>query len=172
MRDRSDAVLVGSGTLLADDPALTTRGIEGGRDALRVVLDTGLRCPQDAALLRAKDRPPLIFCAPDAPDRALPAELVRSPRGELGLALEPVLRELVRRGVHNLLVEGGGQLLHSFLSLGLADRLLLFLAPKVLAGGTSFVQGAPFTLGHGPQFTLLSSRRVGDDLLLDLEIKR
>lgn len=171
MRDRSDAILVGSGTLLADDPALTTRGVQGGRDALRVVLDTELRCPVDARMFGTGERPPLIFCAPDAPHRQLPAELIRTPRAERGLALEPVLRELVRRGVHNLLVEGGGQVLHSFLSLGLADRLLLFLAPKVLAGGTAFVEGEPFKLGEGPSFTLLHSRRVGDDLLLDLEVK-
>jgi len=171
MRNRSDAILIGSGTLLADDPALTTRGVDGGRDALRVVLDSGLRCPEDAKILRVGDRPPLLYCATDAPQRELPATLVRVPRCERGLDLRAVLGDLVQRGVHNVLVEGGGGLLHGFLSEGLADRLLLFLAPRVVAGGTHFVEGPPFTLGDGPAFTLHHTRRLGQDLLLDLQLK-
>jgi diaminohydroxyphosphoribosylaminopyrimidine deaminase / 5-amino-6-(5-phosphoribosylamino)uracil reductase len=171
MRDRSDAILVGSGTLLADDPALTTRGVEGGRDALRVVLDTELRCPADARLLQVGSAPPVIYCASDAPERELAATIVRVPRTDDGLDLDVILRDLVKRGVHNLLVEGGGRTLHSFLAAGLADRLLLFLAPKVLAGGTHFLEGAPFSLGEGPSFELLHTRRLGQDLLLDLQVQ-
>ena len=170
MRDRADGILVGSGTLLADDPALTTRGVEGGRDALRVVLDSDLRIPEDAKFLRVGTTP-LIYCAEDAPDRDLPATIVRVPRAEGGLDLNAVLHDLCDRGVHNLLVEGGGRVLHSFLAEGLADRLLLFLAPMVLAGGTSFVHGTPFSLGEGPTFRLMHTRRLGEDLLLDLRLR-
>ena len=171
MRNRSDAILIGSGTLLADDPALTTRGVQDGRDALRVVLDSDLRCPEDARILREGDRSPLLYCASDAPQRELPATLVRVPRCETGLDLRAVLQDLVQRGVHNVLVEGGGRLLHGLLAEGLADRLLLFLAPRVIAGGTHFVEGAPFKLGEGPAFSLHHTRRLGQDLLLDLQLK-
>ena len=88
LRDELDAVLVGSGTLLADDPALNTR-IEGGRDALPVILDSALRCPVDAAVLRS-GRKPLIFTAArtlaTAPHRvaALAAEVVGVGQGPDG----------------------------------------------------------------------------------------
>ncbi|MCP4807205.1 MAG: bifunctional diaminohydroxyphosphoribosylaminopyrimidine deaminase/5-amino-6-(5-phosphoribosylamino)uracil reductase RibD [Proteobacteria bacterium] len=169
MRDRCDAILVGSGTLLADDPALTTRGIEGGRDALRVVIDTNLRCPDEARLLKVGQRPPLIFCAEDAPDRQLPARIVRVPRSEGGLDLAAVLTELCNRHVHNLLVEGGPHISRALLDLGAVDRLQLFLAPKVLAGGSGFLAGGPFDLADAPGFRIRGSRRVGPDLLIDLE---
>ena len=165
-----DAILVGSGTLLADDPALTTR-IEGGRDALRVVLDTDLRCPAEARLFSGAEAP-LLYCAPDAPERDLPAELVRVPRSEGGVDLAAVLSDLADRGVHNLLVEGGGLVHRALLDGGYADRLLLFLAPKVLPGGRGFVGGAPVELGQGPTFKLLRSEPVGDDLLLDYRVAR
>ncbi len=170
MRDRCDGMLIGSGTLLADDPQLTTRDIEGGVDPLRAVVDTDLRCPADARLLQVGDRPPVIYCADDAPRRDLRATIVRVPRVAQGLDLGAVLRDLCRRDVHNLLVEGGSRLTRSLLDQGLADRLLLFLAPKLLVGGPGFVGGAPFDLPKAPSLTLRGSRRVGPDLLLDLEV--
>lgn len=169
MRDRSDGILVGAGTLRADDPQLTTR-VEGGRDPLRAVLDTRLEIPADARLLRSGDRPPVIFCATDAPDRDLPADVVRVPRGPDGLDLTAVLRALVARGVHNLLVEGGGVLHRALLDQGLADRMLLFVAPTLLPGGRPFVAGGPVPLSEAAALRYRSTRRVGPDLLLDLEV--
>ncbi|MCB9778873.1 MAG: bifunctional diaminohydroxyphosphoribosylaminopyrimidine deaminase/5-amino-6-(5-phosphoribosylamino)uracil reductase RibD [Alphaproteobacteria bacterium] len=166
LRDGCDAVLVGSGTLLADDPSLTTR-IEGGRDALPVLLDTELRCPSDARVLTAGRRP-LILCAPDAPQRDLPADIVRVPRGPDGLDLRAALAELVRRDVHALLVEGGGRVHRSFLDAGLVDRLHLFVAPKVLAGGAGWIGGAPYGLAEAPGFRVVGMARVGDDVHLEL----
>lgn len=170
MRDRCDGMLVGSGTLLADDPQLTTRGIEGGRDPLRAVVDTELRCPENARILHSGDRPPVLYCAEDAPQRELPATIVRVPRSPGGLDLDAVLADLVRRDVHNLLVEGGSRMARAMLEQGLVDRLLLFLAPKLLVGGPGFVGGAPYDLPQAPELRLHSSRRVGPDLLLDLEV--
>lgn len=168
LRDQCDAVLVGSQTVLDDDPALTTR-IEGGRDALPVILDGRLRTPATAQVLRA-GRPPLIFTAPDADlgrAQALsPARLRPVPRGAGGLHLPAVLAALVDEGVHTLLVEGGGAVHHSLLSAGLVDELRLFLAPRVLAGGRHWVEGAPFSLADGPRFQLVELRQHGDDLEL------
>lgn len=168
IRNRMDGILVGAGTLLADDPALTTR-CDGGRDALPVILDSQLRCPEDAKIFQSSRRP-LIFCATDAPARDLPAEIVRIQKNDQGLDLKAVLKELVNRGVHNLLVEGGGTVHRSFLHAQLADRLLLFMAPKVLAGGAGFVGGPPLALDQGFGFRLMSTRKIGPDLLLDLEV--
>ncbi len=170
MRDRSDGILVGSGTLLADDPQLTTRLPEGGLDPLRVVLDSRLQISKDARLFQAGDRPPVIFCGAEAPERELPATLIRVGQGPGGLDLRQVMGELVKLGVHNLLVEGGGGLSRSLLDQGLVDRLLVFMAPKILAGGRNFVGGTPFALPDAPRFRFRSTRRVGPDLLLDLEL--
>jgi len=170
MRDRSDGILVGAGTLISDDPQLTTRLPEGGRDPLRVVIDTHLRIPEGARLFQAGDRPPVVFCGMDAPERKLPARIIRVGAGPGGLDLHEIMRELVTLGVHNLLVEGGGVLSRSLLDQGLVDRLLVFLAPKILAGGVNFVGGAPFALPNAPRFRFRSTRRVGPDLLLDLEL--
>lgn len=168
LRDAADAVLVGSGTLLADDPSLTTRALAGGRDALPVVLDTELRCPPGARVLTAGRRP-LLLAATDAPARDLPADIVRLPRDPSGgLELGAAMQALLARGVHTLLVEGGGRVHRSFLARGLVDRVHLFVAPSVLAGGPGWVQGAPFPLADAPRLRLDAVRPVGEDLHLEL----
>lgn len=128
MRAQVDAVLVGVGTVLADDPELTSHG--AGPDPLRVVLDTKLRTPKSAKLLRGG--PSLIFTA--AKGQRPGAEIVRSASGKYGLKLGAVLKELARRGVGTLLVEGGPTVHASFLRDGLVDEACVFLAPKLLAG--------------------------------------
>jgi diaminohydroxyphosphoribosylaminopyrimidine deaminase/5-amino-6-(5-phosphoribosylamino)uracil reductase len=167
LRSELGAVMVGSGTLLADDPALNTR-IEGGRDALPVILDSNLRIPQDARVLTAGRRP-LIFCAPDAPVRSLPADVVRIPRATHGLDLHAVMAELSARGVAGVLVEGGGQVHRSLLDAGMVDRLELFVAPKILAGGSGFVGGQPWSLESAPTFVVVGVAIVGGDVRISME---
>ena len=167
LRDQADAVLVGSGTLLADNPSLNTR-FEGGRDALPVLLDSDLRCPADARVLSAGRRP-LIFAATDAPDRALDADIERVARGPGGLDLAEVMRHLLARGLHTVLVEGGARVFRSLLDAGLADAIHLFVAPILLPGGVPWVGGAPLALVDARRFSLVSTERVGDDLALVLE---
>ncbi len=176
LRDQLDAVLVGSGTLLADDPALTTR-IPGGRDALPVVLDGALACPAGAAVLKGSRRA-LLLTGEDtlassegrARASALPADVVGLPRAADGrLSLEAALAELVRRGICGLLVEGGAAVHRAFLDQGLVDRVELFLAPRVLAGGPGWVGGAPFGLAEAPGFRVVATELLGADLHLSLE---
>lgn len=168
LRARCDAVMVGSGTLLADDPSLNTR-LQGGRDALPVVIDSGLRISANAKVLTAGRRP-VVFCGPSAPDRPeLAADVVRVGLGEGGLDLAAVLGELDRRGVHNLLVEGGGRLARSLLDAGLVDRLVLFVAPKLLAGGPGFIAGPAIPLADAPEFAVRTLDRVGPDVVIELD---
>lgn len=168
LRDWHDAVLVGAGTLLHDDPALDTR-LSDGRDALPVVLDTHLRCPADARVLHAGRRA-LIFCGPDARARELDADVVAVPLDESGrVSLAAVLQTLLARGVHAVLVEGGGEVHRSFLDSGLVDRIELFVAPKLLVGGPGWVGGAPYPLALAPGFRVVGVRQVGDDLHVSLE---
>lgn len=167
LRDGHDAVLVGSGTLRADDPSLNTR-LSGGRDALPVLLDSELSCPAEAKVLDAGRRP-VIFCAQSAPERDLPADVVRVARADAGLDLHAVLAHLTDLGVHSVLVEGGGTVIRSLLDQSLVDRIELFLGPKILAGGPGWVGGAPFPLAGAPGFAVIATETVGEDAHLTLE---
>jgi diaminohydroxyphosphoribosylaminopyrimidine deaminase/5-amino-6-(5-phosphoribosylamino)uracil reductase len=142
LRSRHDAILVGIGTVLADDPRLNCR-VEGGADPVPVVLDTELRVPLTARLLTA-GRPAVIVCATDAPVRALPAEVVRVARGADGhVDPEAALREIARRGLHRVLVEGGASVHRALLDARLVDTLHLYLAPTLIPGGRRWLAPDP-----------------------------
>lgn len=152
MRAESDAILVGVGTVLADDPKLTVRHLQG-RDPVRVVLDANLRTPPTAACLdrdRRSGAGTLIFHAPDA-DAARRktlsdpgVELIPVSRHPRGVDVSEVLRILGERDVIRLLVEGGAHVHGTFLDRGLADRAAIFIAPRILgdADAPSFAAGS------------------------------
>jgi diaminohydroxyphosphoribosylaminopyrimidine deaminase/5-amino-6-(5-phosphoribosylamino)uracil reductase len=177
LRWRFDAILVGVGTVLADDPELAAR--RGGRERSRfrrVVLDSQLRTPRTSRLVRAaRRRETLIYTTDRAPRsreaalRSAGAEIRRvgSRRGRVDLGA--VLRDLGRREITSLLVEGGGEVHGSFLDAGLADKLLLFVAPSLLGGRNA----VPVVGGAGAQrpssarrLRRLEVERVGPDLLI------
>lgn len=174
-RSTFDALVVGIGTLLADDPRLTARGPDGrlhtDRQPVPVVLDTDLRTPADARLF-AHPRRPVIVCADDAPARDdLAADVLRVPRGPGGLELVAAFRALGVHGLHRLLVEGGGGVHRGLLDAGLGDHLHLYLAPKVIPGGIPWVGGAPID-DLADAFRMRPAgepTRLGDDVLLCFE---
>ncbi len=159
LRSEHDAVLVGVGTVLADDPELTVR--LGGRagDPLRVVLDTHGRTPSGAKVLGAGC---LIFSREGG--NISGAARVATAVGPGGVDVVAVLEQLANRGVRRVLVEGGGRVHRSFLEAGAVDRLELFTAGKILAGGPGFVAGPGFTLAGAPRLALVSVEQVGDDV--------
>lgn len=180
MRDHSDAVLVGVGTVLTDDPQLTVRHVDGA-DPVRVVLDATLRTPPDAAMLTAKEGSTLIFHAPDAPDdrhRALlaaGAELAEAERVPQGVSIPAVLKELGRRDIVRLLVEGGPMVHGSFLDEGLADEVAIFVAPLVLgdreARSFAFGRGAD-TIASGWRIDRPEVLQLGHDVLIQGHLER
>ncbi len=183
MRDESDAILVGVGTVLTDDPKLTVRHIEG-RDPIRVVLDTSLRTPHTAAILdpgRTSSAGTLIFHAPDADTSRREAltgpgvELIPVSSHARGVDLNEVLRVLGERDVVRLLVEGGSHVHGAFLDLGLADRAAIFIAPRILADPDAI----PFAAGSGVDSIELAWRLVrtqvrvfGSDWLVSGDFER
>ena len=172
LRDRYDAVLVGIGTLLADDPALTVREVKG-RDPLRVIVDSEARTPLTAKVIRAKDpQRTLIFVARDADMRRVSrlrdsGVLVATvPRAAAGLDLGAVLRWLAEKGVNTVLSEAGPKIASGLLASGLADRLMLIQAPLAGGDGPSALDG----LGKVVDLRSLTVRRLGDDVMLEGEI--
>ena len=153
LRAESDAVLVGSGTVLADDPHLAVRKAEvTGRQPTRVVLDARVRTPVGARVLDAA-APTLVLVAGAAADgpqaerlRAAGAEVVgvAAASDGTGLDLAAVLAELHRRQVVSALLEGGARLAGSFLVADLIDRVIGYVAPVLIGGG-----GLPALAGPG-----------------------
>lgn len=175
LRSRSDAILVGSGTALADDPELYAR--RGGRIVhrpLRVVADSLLRLPLASRLLRGEASRTWLLCSRAAPAsrrRALEArgaELIPVRRRGRGLDLSHGLSLLAQRGVTEILVEGGGVLAASLLRERLVDEVHWFVAPRLI-GGDGRPALAALTLDRlvrAPELVDLQVRRVGADLYL------
>jgi diaminohydroxyphosphoribosylaminopyrimidine deaminase/5-amino-6-(5-phosphoribosylamino)uracil reductase len=179
LRNEVDAILVGIGTALTDDPSLTTRlhGSASGQDALRVVLDAALRLPVSAAMLQQNSSARTwIFCARGADKKrrgrleAAGAVIKTVPVASRGmLDLNQVLTALGQAGVTSLLVEGGSRVHGSFLESGLVDQLVLFVAPTFIGE-----QGVPLATFPGrkkmkrlPRFKISKTRRYGEDVLLE-----
>ncbi len=168
---------MGIGTALADDPALTYRGIMSkGRPIVRAVLDSNLRTPPSARLFADQLSPVLLFCGPRYSlrrRRALEeagAEIIPVNHGRAGLALPRVLEELGKRGILGLLVEGGSTVHWSFVSTESVDKFYFILAPTIIGGDTGIpaVGGAGYSeLSKAPRFRVTKVFRAGSDLVIE-----
>ncbi|MFT5459201.1 MAG: diaminohydroxyphosphoribosylaminopyrimidine deaminase [Myxococcota bacterium] len=167
LRDQSDAILVGLGTVTADDPRLTCR-LPGGSHPRPVVLDSGLRIPATARLLHGPTRA-VVVTTEEAPQRILPADILRVACRDGRVDARQALMALGALGLHEVLVEGGAEVHRSLLDQGLVDRLCLYLAPKVIAGGRRWVGGSPLErLADAPSLRIASVDLLGEDLRVSL----
>jgi diaminohydroxyphosphoribosylaminopyrimidine deaminase / 5-amino-6-(5-phosphoribosylamino)uracil reductase len=175
LREEYDAVLVGAGTIAADDPRLTRRlGRNRAADHWRIVLDGRLRVPESARVFRGPGRRVVATAARPSHPRAerLAArgvEVWSLPGRAAGeVDLSGLLAELGARAVTGLMVEGGAETLWSFFSAGVVDRAAVFLAPRFLGGrrAPGGVGGEGFALGRAPRLTGARVERIGGDLLV------
>jgi len=174
LRRRVDAVLVGINTVLADNPMLTPRPSRG-KKPLRVVLDNSLRIPLKSRLLRTvKTSPVLVYARAEAVEaNAKHAERIGK-RGVEVLSygdtggrsnLHFLLEALSRRGMQQVLVEGGPTVLASFLKEGLADEVCVYLAPRIMAGeGAAYVGGPMTNVATGIDLYHVEIKSFGEDV--------
>jgi diaminohydroxyphosphoribosylaminopyrimidine deaminase/5-amino-6-(5-phosphoribosylamino)uracil reductase len=169
-----DAVLVGAGTVLADDPRLTVRDVPAPRQPLRVVVDAAGRVPPTAAVFTEPAGGALVATTPGCPYDAqiawkeAGAEVLVLPESHRGVDLVALAEALGERGVVEVLCEGGPRLASSLLAAGLAGRLDLHYGPLVTGGGLSLDGLGITTIGEALRFTTEDVTRAGDDVLVTL----
>ena len=175
LREEHDAVLVGAGTVLADDPLLTRRlGSNRGGKHRRIVLDGRLRISERARLLDDPEGVVIVTSrsAGSAKAKRLAArgaEVWTLPADGAGrVRVRSLLQRLARRGATSLLVEGGAETHGSFFAAGVVDRVAVFLAPRLLGGrqAPAAIGGPGFSLKAGPRLADVAVERVGEDLLV------
>jgi 3,4-dihydroxy 2-butanone 4-phosphate synthase/GTP cyclohydrolase II len=168
LRAQHDAILVGVGTVLADDPQLTVRLAQGDHPQ-PIILDSYLRTPPESFLASAHPRRAWIACLAEADPRrgdalrSAGAQLLPLPPGKDGRPSLPVLLEALQRGgIQRLMVEGGAQVLTAFLAQRLANRVCITIAPRFL-GGLHAIQSP---LAHLPPLQDIRYESVGADLIV------
>ncbi|MGV9315242.1 bifunctional diaminohydroxyphosphoribosylaminopyrimidine deaminase/5-amino-6-(5-phosphoribosylamino)uracil reductase RibD [Streptomyces sp. NPDC003691] len=173
LRAEADAVVIGSGTLTADDPHLAVRGVEGAVQPLRVVLDSRAVIRSGARVLDGT-APTLVAVGETADLTGLigvpipGAEFVRlppAPGGGPGLSVPALLAELYGRGVRSVLLEGGPTLAGAFVAAGAIDRVVGYIAPVLLGAGPAALGGAGIgTIADALRLDMTETVRVGPDL--------
>ena len=178
LRHAVDAILVGIGTVNADDPSLTTRLPHGrGKDAIRVVLDTNLSISPDARVLRLNSDSDTILVAGKSAIKekksALSTKGVRVIESQLKnkrIDMDLLMGQLGALGITSLLIEGGSRVIASALSAGIVDKVMFFYAPKLTGGD----DGVPICRGKGPDRMAdciavkdITLQRFGDDVMIE-----
>ena len=185
LRNYADAIVVGIGTVLRDDPSLTTRLEENpsSRDPNRVILDSRLRIPPDAKVLNVDSKATTYVATTVAAPtqkmkeiKAKGAEILIIDEAEEGmLNLVMLMEELARMGMTNILFEGGARVNSEALRSGIIDKAMFFIAPKLLGGDDakgSIGGKSPESLSDAVPLSEIHYTRLGDDLLIEGYLKK
>ena len=182
LRAECQAIVIGSGTALADRPQLTVRDVAPAPRAapLRVLLDARGRVPAAGPLFDTERAPTMVVTSSNAPSRAIDewraagakVEVVAPAADGTGVDLGETLALLGREGVLQVLIEGGGSLLGEVLAGGHAQRFVVYVAPLALGtrGRAALEWAGPDTIGDAARYELLSVRQLGPDVRLDYEV--
>ncbi len=173
LRSQHKGILVGINTVLSDDPRLTVTEIEG-ESPQPVILDSSLRTPLKARIF-SHPKAPILACCPESAEsekaaalRSAGAIVLPVPGSTERINLSALLSELWQRGVDSLMVEGGAEVITSFLEQKLADLFILTIAPCFIGGLNALTKPIP----GQPRLEQLSVMRVGEDIVLWGKIER
>ncbi len=177
-RREADAVMVGAGTVIADNPRLTCR-IDGGRDPVRVIVDQRLRCSPKATVFRQRSNASTILVTSSgnvararrryAGERI---EVLATAAGTSGLSLARLMQEFGQRGWARVMIEGGAHLAAAALAAGVVDRVAFFIAPRILGGGLPAVEGLRAgSMREAIAVHNLVARPVGADWLIEADLR-
>ncbi len=178
LRHESDAIMVGVGTVVADDPLLTDRtGLARRRGVLRVILDSKLRLPLESRVVKTAKNDVLVFCsfAEENKRRELEARGVRVEQVALGLSegrpdMQKVVARLGELNITSLLIEGGALVNWEALATSVADKVFFYYAPKILGGTASipFASGAGFKqMSEAVVVKNMTLHRFGEDFAME-----
>ncbi|MDA8139402.1 MAG: bifunctional diaminohydroxyphosphoribosylaminopyrimidine deaminase/5-amino-6-(5-phosphoribosylamino)uracil reductase RibD [Desulfobacteraceae bacterium] len=183
LRQHMDAILVGVGTVKADDPKLTTRLADGpGADPIRLVLDTKASMPKRAQMLsQQSSAPTYVICGAEASDvdrrrlTAAGAKILEAPlkKGRIDLTL--LMPLLGKMGITSILIEGGANVAASALAADIVDKIVFFYAPKLLGGddGIPMCRGVgPFKMAEALPLRDVTVAMVGEDIMVQGYRKR
>jgi diaminohydroxyphosphoribosylaminopyrimidine deaminase/5-amino-6-(5-phosphoribosylamino)uracil reductase len=176
LRGKNDAIMVGAGTVIADDPQLTCR-VRGGHDPLRVVVDSTLRIPVTAQLLHLSSKASTLIATISeesgkiAALKASGAEILQCNAVDGRVDLQDLMQRLGRRGVQSMLLEGGAELAGAMLRGQLIDRCIFFYAPKLVGGdGFGLFSGTGVdTMADAIRLSKVCVGKVGDDIYIEGE---
>ena len=176
LRHQVDAILVGSRTVMIDDPNLTTRLPDGhGKDPIRIILDGEEHLDKSRRVFHTDSAAPTWVAVPDDRPREGADEVLRVPSGSGGLDMRALMRELAARDITSVLIEGGGTTHASAFDAGLVDKVMFFIAPKIIGGhdAISAVEGVGAE-GMSDAIALegMTARPIGRDLLIEAYVAK
>ena len=178
LRSSVDAVLTGIGTVLKDNPLLTSR-IRGGKNPYRIIVDTNLRIPLNAKVIKHKDHKTIIAAISKSKiqnpkkinklkNLGVQVLIVKAKNGKVDL--KALLKELGKLNIMSLMIEGGSSINASALSDKVVDKVMFFIAPKIIGGADSITSvggKSPALLKNALRINNLQIKKMGEDLLLE-----
>lgn len=179
-RKKNTAIMVGIGTVLADDPMLNCR-IEGGRDPVRIICDTHLKMPVTSKIVKtAKDIPTIIACCTadeelQRPYREAGCKILLTEKKMNHIDLEQLMEQLGKEKIDSILLEGGGTLNWAALNAGIVQKIQAYIAPKIFGGTTAKTPVEGIGVEVPDQAFLIKNRTIrllGEDLLVEGDVER
>ncbi len=167
LRAESDAIMVGIGTVLADNPGLTVKSLE--KNTIRIVVDSMARTPVDAEVITRKGGPTIIAVSKSAPSERVEALRKKAEVITVGdgrVSLSNLLAELKSRGIEKLMIEGGATLNWSLISEGLVDEIYVYIGNIVIGGKTAPTLVDGIGLKEPMKLELLSVERMEEGVLV------
>lgn len=176
LRHELDAVLIGANTVLTDNPLLTCRGIENGKNPVRIIIDPMLRTPREAVIVKTVNEARLLFVISEDVTQGkrdyfekIGAEFIVAQENSGQLVLSKTLEELYRMNVTSILVEGGGITSWAFIDEKIADEVVVFCAPCLIGGGDSkrpLSGKGIYSLEDRINIVNMKAEKCGDDILI------